>query len=192
MARTYGLAVNYTTTLLREHVFRFAPQKNNTYFSIRDKQLKVMNVKETRGEVLDQLNKLLTSNRDAEKGYQEAAENAKDAEIKSMFLAQSRQRGEFVLELDREIRTLGGEPDSGTSLASDLHRAWINVKSTFASNDDKATVQECQRGDREALDNYNSVLQETDLIASTRELLLRQKQSIDSAHASMARLALVV
>lgn len=151
-----------------------------------------MDVKETRGEVFDQLNKLLTRNHDAEKGYQEAAENVKDAELKSLFLTQSRQRGEFAMELDREVKTLGGEPDSGTSLASDLHRAWINVKSTFASNDDKATVQECQRGDQEALDSYTSVLQETDLIASTRELLLRQKQSIDSAHASMARLALIV
>lgn len=151
-----------------------------------------MNVKETRGEVLDQLNKLLTRNHEAERGYKEAAENAKDAELKSLFMAQSRQRGEFAMELDREVRTLGGEPDGGTSIASDLHRAWINIKSTFASDDDKATVQECQRGDQEALDNYNSVLQETDLVASTRELLLRQKQSIDSAHASMARLALVV
>jgi uncharacterized protein (TIGR02284 family) len=151
-----------------------------------------MNVKETRGEVLDQLNKLLTRNHEAERGYKEAAENAKDAELKSLFMAQSRQRGEFAMELDREIRTLGGEPDGGTSIASDLHRAWINIKSTFASDNDKATVQECQRGDQEALDNYNSVLQETDLVASTRELLLRQKQSIDSAHASMARLALVV
>lgn len=151
-----------------------------------------MNVKETRGEVLDQLNKLLTRNHDAEKGYQEAAESVKDAELKSLFLTQSRQRSEFAMELEREIRTLGGEPDNGTSLAADLHRAWINVKSTFASNDDKATVKECQRGDQEALENYNSVLQETDLVASTREVLLRQKQSIDSAHASMARLALVV
>ncbi|MBC3786399.1 ferritin-like domain-containing protein [Spirosoma utsteinense] len=151
-----------------------------------------MNVKDTRGEVLDQLNKLLTRNHDAEKGYQEAAENVKDTELKSLFLAQSRQRGEFAAELDREIRSLGGESDNGTSLAADLHRAWINIKSTFASDDDKATVQECQRGDKDALENYNSVLQETDLVASTRELLLRQKQSIDSAHASMARLALVV
>ena len=151
-----------------------------------------MNVKETRGEVLDQLNKLLTRNHDAEKGYQEAAESVKDAELKSLFLTQSRQRSEFAMELEREIKILGGEPDNGTSLAADLHRAWINVKSTFASNDDKATVQECQRGDQEALENYNSVLQETDLAASTRDVLLRQKQSIDSAHASMARLALVV
>ena len=149
-------------------------------------------VKETRGEILDQLNRLLTRNHDAEKGYQEAVESAKDIELKSLFMAQSRQRGEFAMEIDREIRSLGGEPDNGTSLAADLHRAWINVKTAFSSNDDKATVEECKRGDQEALDNYNSVLQETDLIASTRELLLRQKQSIDAAHASMSRLALVV
>jgi len=151
-----------------------------------------MNVKETRGEILDQLNRLLTLNHDAEKGYQEAAENAKDNELKSLFLTQSRQRGEFGQEIDREIRTLGGEPDNGTSLAADMHRAWINLKSTFSSDDDKATVEECHRGDKEALENYNAVLQETDLVASTRELLLRQKQSIDTANATMARLALVV
>ena len=151
-----------------------------------------MNVKQTRGEILDQLNKLLTISHDAEKGYQEAAENAKDNELKSLFLAQSRQRSEFALSLDREIRVLGGEPDNGTSIAADLHRAWINIKSTFASDDDKATVEECHRGDKEALETYNAVLQETDLVASTRELLLQQKQSIDTANATMARLALVV
>lgn len=151
-----------------------------------------MNVKETRGEILDQLNRLLTRNRDAEEGYKEAADNVKDNELKSLFLAQSHQRGEFAQEIDREIRAIGGEPDSGTSLASNLHRAWINIKSTFASNDDKATVQECHRGDQEALNDYNAVLQETDLEASTRELLLRHKQNIDTANSSMARLALVV
>lgn len=151
-----------------------------------------MNVKETRGEILDQLSRLLTINHDSEKGYQEAAENVKDNELKSMFLAQSRQRAEFAHLLDREIRTLGGEPDSGTSLAADLHRAWINVKSTFSSDDDKATVQECHRGDQEALNEYNAVLQETDLAASTREILLHQKESIDTANSAMARLALVV
>ena len=149
-------------------------------------------VKASRGEILDQLTELLTINNDAEKGYQEAAENVGDNELKSTFLTQSRQRAEFAMELDREIRTLGGEPASGTSLAADLHRAWINIKSTFSSNDDKAVVKECHRGDQEALNTYNSVLQETDLIASTRELLLRQKQSIDAANTVMARLALVV
>ena len=151
-----------------------------------------MNVKDTRGEILDALNKLLTSSHDADKGYQEAAENVKDAELKSLFMAQSRQRAEFGMELDREVRTLGGDPDGGTSMMADLHRAWINVKSTFAGNEDKATVEECKRGDKEALDNYTAVLQETDLAASTRELLLNQKEKIESAHASMSRLALVV
>ncbi|GAB4019085.1 PA2169 family four-helix-bundle protein [Spirosoma sp. KCTC 42546] len=151
-----------------------------------------MNVKETRTEILEQLSQLLTLSHDAEKGYQEASENVDDNELKTLLLAQSRQRAEFAQELDREIRALGGEADNGTSLTADLHRAWINIKSTFSTNDDKAVVQECHRGDQEALNTYNAVLQETDLVASTRELLLRQKQSIDSANSTMARLALVV
>jgi uncharacterized protein (TIGR02284 family) len=151
-----------------------------------------MNVKDTRGEILDQLNKLLTYTRDGEKGYQEAAENVKDTELKSLFLTQGRQRAEFAMELDREIRTAGGNPDDSTSLISNLHRAWINIKSAIAANDDKATVEECQRGDKQALDTYAEVLRETDLGANTRDLLLRQKESIESAHAAMARLAQVV
>lgn len=151
-----------------------------------------MNVKETRGEIFDQLNKLLTNARDAEKGYQEAAENVKGAELKSLFLAQSRQRSEFGMELDREIHALGGDPDNGTSLASDLHRAWINVKSAISNNTDKAVAEECQRGDAEALSEYQHVLEQTDVAASTRELLLRQKSKVELAHETMGRLALVV
>ena len=45
---------------------------------------------------------------------------------------------------------------------------------------------------RKPSNDYNAVLQETDLAASTRELLLRQKQSIDTANSTMARLAQTV
>lgn len=144
------------------------------------------------GEILDRLNTLLTRTRDGERGYQEAAENVKDTELKSLFLAQSRQRGEYATEIDREIRTLGGDPETSTSLAADLHRAWINIKTTFTGNDDKAVVEECKRGDGQALDDYQEILRNTSLLASTRELLLRQKERIESAHASMSRLANVV
>lgn len=151
-----------------------------------------MSVKESRGEILDQLNKLLTRSRDAEEGYQKAADSVKDVELKGLFLAQSRQRSEFALELDREIRALGGDASNGTSLASDLHRAWINIKSTVSGQSDKAVAEECQRGDAEALADYRDVLEQTDVAASTRGLLLNQKSKVESAHAIMGRLALVV
>jgi uncharacterized protein (TIGR02284 family) len=149
-------------------------------------------VNQTRGEILDQLKDLLTTSNDATEGYQEASESVKDTELKSLFLAQARQRGEFAMELQREIQALGGDADQGTSLISNLHRAWISIKSTFTTNEDKATVQECQRGDQSALETYGRVLAETDLAVSTRDLLLRQKDSIESAHTAMSRLAQIV
>ncbi|WP_234735188.1 ferritin-like domain-containing protein [Tellurirhabdus bombi] len=148
-----------------------------------------MNVTNTSEELIDRLNTLLTRTRDGERGYEEASENVKDPELKSLFLAQSKQRGEFALELDREIRTLGGDPEKTTSLMADLHRAWINIKSAFTSDDDKAVAEECKRGDGEALADYNDILQGTNLAASTRELLIRQQDRIQSAHSSMSRLA---
>lgn len=151
-----------------------------------------MNGHETRSDILDKLNQLLTRNHEAAKGYEQAAENAKDAELKSLFMVQSRQRSEFALELDREIRALGGTPDADTSVASDLHRAWINIKSAFTPNDDKATVEECKRGDQVALNDYSEILNDTTLMASTRELLLRHKERIMAAHSGMSRIALVV
>ncbi|RRB00774.1 ferritin-like domain-containing protein [Larkinella rosea] len=151
-----------------------------------------MEARNTNGEILDRLNTLLTRTRDGERGYQEAAENVKDAELKSLFMAQSRQRGEYATEIDREIRTLGGDPETSTSLMADLHRAWINIKTSFTGNDDKAVVEECKRGDGQALDDYQEILKNTSLAASTRELLLLQKERIQAAHASMARLANVV
>jgi uncharacterized protein (TIGR02284 family) len=151
-----------------------------------------MEVGNTNSEILDRLNTLLTRTRDGERGYQEAAENVKDAELKSLFMAQSRQRGEYATEIDREVRALGGDPETTTSLAADLHRAWINIKTSFTGNDDKAVVEECKRGDGQALEDYQEILQSTSLPASTRELLLRQKERIESAHSSMARLAHVV
>jgi uncharacterized protein (TIGR02284 family) len=151
-----------------------------------------MTVKETKGEILDALNKLLTRSLDAEKGYHEAAEHVKGVELRQLLLAQAQQRSEFAMELDREVRALGGQPTDGTSLLADLHRAWIDIKAALAGNEDKATVEECKRGDKEALDDYTAVLQETDLMASTRSLLLTQQEKIETAHASMSRLALVV
>jgi len=151
-----------------------------------------MNTGNSNSQLIDRLNTLLTRTRDGERGYLEASENVKDPELKSLFLAQSRQRGEFATELDREVRALGGDPDTTTSLAADLHRAWINIKTTFAANDDKAVVEECRRGDSQAIDDYQDILQHTNLMASTRELLLRQKERIDAAYASMSRLANVV
>jgi uncharacterized protein (TIGR02284 family) len=146
----------------------------------------------TNEETLDQLGKLLTLSNDAEEGYKEAADNVDSSELKTLFLKESRQRAEFAQELDQEIRTLGGDPDNSTSVTADLHRAWMNIKAAFTSNDDKAVVKECHRGDQEAISDYNAVLQETNLAASTRELLLRQKQSIDTANSTMARLAQAV
>lgn len=127
------------------------------------------------------LNELLEKNYDAEKGYKKAADDVKNPTLSSFFKDYANQRYNFGHELKSEIRRLGGEPDKGSSVASNLHRTWIDIKSTFTGKDPEAVVEECIRGERAALDDYEDTLRDTKLPSSSRELVQRQHDQIQAA-----------
>ena len=52
---------------------------------------------------------LIETNKDAQKGYQDAAEHVKRPDLKSYFNEQSVQRGRFAQELQAELAKLGSQ-----------------------------------------------------------------------------------
>ncbi len=69
-------------------------------------------------DVAKKLNSLLEKNYDSEKGYQMAAENVKNPQLKEFFNQRAKERYDFGHELKSEIKSFGQEPDKGTSLKS--------------------------------------------------------------------------
>ena len=132
-------------------------------------------------EAVSLLNELLERNYDAEKGYKKAAEDTKNPALKDFFRDYASQRYSFGHELKEEIRRLGGEPDKGTSTASNLHRTWIDIKTAFSSDKDEAVVEECIRGEKNALDDYEDVLKKSELPMGSREVIQRQHDKIQAA-----------
>ena len=132
-------------------------------------------------ELVGVLNELLERNYDAEKGYKKAAEDIDNSLLKDFFRDYSGQRYNFGHELKAEIQKLGGEPQKGTDIRADLHRTWIDVKSLVTGKDTEAVVNECIRGERKALEDYEDALRRADLPASTREVVQRQHDQIQSA-----------
>ncbi len=63
----------------------------------------------TPDQVVSTVNSLIEMNRDGQQGYQEAAEKIEAPQIKEFCLEQSRVRGQFVAELQPQVRTLGSE-----------------------------------------------------------------------------------
>lgn len=132
-------------------------------------------------EVVEVLNELLERNYDAEKGYKKAAEDIDNSLLKDFFKEYSGQRYNFGHEIKEEIRSMGGDPDKGSSITADLHRTWIDVKSLVTGKDTEAVIKECLRGETTALEDYEEALRRTDLPTKTREVVKSQHDKIQSA-----------
>ncbi|MAP53801.1 PA2169 family four-helix-bundle protein [Altibacter sp.] len=140
----------------------------------------------------NKLNELLEKNYDAEKGYKKAAEIVDNAKLKQFFESQAQNRYDFGHELKSEIRNYGETPEKGTSTAADMHRTWMDIKSTFTSNDEEAILNEVQRGEKKAVEEYDEVINDITLPPTTQTLLTKQRESIKSALQSAKNFEVVV
>lgn len=138
------------------------------------------------------LNELLEKNYDAEKGYKKAAEIVENTKLKQFFETQAQNRYDFGHELKTEIRNYGETPDKGTSVTGDMHRTWMSIKSTFTSNDEEAILEEVQKGEESALEEYNEIINDTTLPPTTQKILTNQRNSIQDALRSAKNFEVVV
>jgi len=138
-------------------------------------------------EIIVQLNTLLVRNKDAEKGYHEAKDRVSNPELKSFMVSQAKQRATFSKELGETVRSLGGSPTTGASIGSEVHRAWLDLRTLITTNinpdrADKVIVVECKRGEQAAINDYMQVLEETNLAPPVRKLLQQQVDRITAAY----------
>lgn len=131
-------------------------------------------------KVVSALNDLLTRNYDAKKGYTEAGNDVSDKLLRKWLFENSEKRDQFIRELHKEIHTLAGEPDHGTSFLGDMHRAWIDFKSNIISGD-IVVLTECIRGEEKALKDYIQVLDDLEMPVTVREVLVKQRDIISDS-----------
>ncbi len=126
------------------------------------------------------LNELLEKTYDAEKGFKKAAENVDNAQLKRYFTRKAEQRYDFGHALKVEIKQFGQKVDKGDSFTGKAHRSWMDIKNLFSSDKEEAMLEEAQKGEKAAVEDYNDVLDETNLPASTESILKQQRDQIRS------------
>ncbi len=132
-------------------------------------------------EVSSMLNELLEKNYDAEKGYKLAADKVKNKNLQAFFAERAQERYDFGHELKSEIRNFGENPDKGSSLAGDAHRSWMNLKASLSNDKDEVVLEEAIRGEKAAVEEYEKVLRNSEIPASTGNILMKQKNAIVAA-----------
>ena len=137
-------------------------------------------------EIVENLNDLLTKAYDAEEGFNKAAERAEShPSLARFFKNQSDMRRSFGHDIKQAITKYGGEPDKGSSVAAKAHQVWITVKDALSSDtDEEAVLEECVRGEKNALEEYDEKLKCSELPADVRALMTNQRNSIANSLAS--------
>ncbi len=132
-------------------------------------------------ETISVLNDLIETCKDGEKGFLECAEDLRDPQLKSTMNQRSRDCATAAAELQQLVRSMGGDPETSTSLSADMHRRRVDLKAMITGKDDEAILNECERGEDVAVKSYRKAL-EKDLPAEVRIVVERQYQGVQRNH----------
>ncbi len=126
------------------------------------------------------LSDLLEKNNDAEKGFKKALEHTNNPSLKNFLKQQALQRNHFATELDKLMHEINEHPrdhTKGSTLGS-IHRLWIDVKSSWSKKDDESILEECLRGEKASLKEYEEKLSSNILRPEVKKLLEEHRAKI--------------
>ena len=130
---------------------------------------------------IEVLNELIETSKDGEKGFRKAAQDTKQEDLRSMFLKGAERCAEGARELQGLVRQLGGDPDTSGSVSGALHRGWVSIREAMTTRDDKAIVEEVERGEDYAKAAYRKAL-DADLPENARAIVERQYKGVLANH----------
>lgn len=134
------------------------------------------------------LNTLITTLIDSVDGYQKAAQDTENTRFAEMFNARARERQQALTALQAAVGRLGGDPSADGSTTAAAHRGWINLKEAVVGRDDKAIVNEVERGEDYLKEKFEAAIGHTDLDAEARQAVEQAWQSVKAGHDEMSQL----
>lgn len=133
----------------------------------------------TQSSVQETLRELIEVNRDAEKGFTEAAEKLENPSTAAEFRTFATERGRFANELVEIGQPVELSDEDGSIVAS-LHRAWIDLKDALTSGD-HAILAAAEVGEDHAVEAYEEAMSR-DLPKDVADVVERQFEQVKEAH----------
>lgn len=127
---------------------------------------------------------LIIINNDRYEGYKTAAEETKDADLKSLFTNFSTQSRGFANELRKFVPNSEDQPAKDeTKNTGKLYRVWMDIRSAMSDHDRKAILSSCEFGEDKAKETYQEVLEhKAELPAVALDVIMRQYEEIKKGH----------
>lgn len=139
----------------------------------------------TNENLIEVLNGLIEINNDRVNGYEKAADESKDRDVdlQAAFVKYANDSRGYTAELSQVVRTLGGDPETGTTNSGKLFRVWMDVKALFTGKDRQGILENCEFGEDAAQKAYKAALaSDAEISAETRQLITEQQSELKTAH----------
>ncbi len=111
---------------------------------------------------------------DAKKGYFSASEKIRDEVLSLLFEKLGYQRGKYSSELRNIVSQLNVPSSIDQFTLSQLHRTWMDLKTTFKFGKKETFIHACIQGEETAIKNYTKAIEQIDDENELREILERQ------------------
>ena len=138
--------------------------------------------KDTNKDGLTVMETLTDTLADSVNGYRDAAQHVDSAEFRQMFTELADERSQVLSDLQSELARFGGSADrDGTTLGT-LHQRWMDLKASIAGNDDKAVINEVERGEDYLKEKFEAAMSSDALEGSFRGVVERAYGSVREGH----------
>lgn len=127
------------------------------------------------------LNSLIETTLDSMKGFSEAAEDSNGAHA-PFFREMAGERSACAGELQARVTALGGDPEAHSSYTAAAHRGFMNLKEAIMGSDERAIVEEVERGEDYIKGKYEAALRDGELSPETRQAIEQAYQSVRKGH----------
>ena len=109
-------------------------------------------------KTIEALNTLITINNDRIEGYETAAKETEEQDLKTFFSDLRQTSLHCNKELSVEVTKLGGTAAEGTKTTGKFFRVWMDVKAALTGKDRKTILSSCEYGEDVAKKTYQDTL----------------------------------
>jgi len=134
------------------------------------------------------LNTLLATTIDSVKGYEDSAENIDSEQLRQIFRQNADERQQVVTSLREEVRRLGGDPEDSGSFMGAAHQRFEDLKAAITGRDEKAIVNEVERGEDYIKGKFEAALESGDLTGDSRSAVEQCYQTVRRGHDQISQL----
>jgi uncharacterized protein (TIGR02284 family) len=134
------------------------------------------------------LNRLIVTSKNGESALRSAADEAWHEELKQSLSEYASFFGKAALELQEEVRKIGGRPRGLGTFGNTLHRTWMHIRAKSSGQNEEVILDEVERDESEADALYDDAIRNWDTPPEVHALLERQAQEARRRHEAIHQL----